>query len=127
MSSNIKETYKVVSTNFDESIVVTFDLVVDLSESELHEFNDFWAFSKQRLSNANGDIKQVFCHLYARQLLHGFMNNDVFSNNDHNANSYIESLEGFIPQHKVAIKNFYAEFDDSTETKYKIAETQNDQ
>lgn len=124
--SNTKETYKVVSTNFDESIIVTFDLVVDLSESELHEFNDFWAFSKQRLSNANGDIKQVFCHLYARQLVCGVIANDVF-NNDPSANSYITQLEGFYPEHKVAIQNFYSEFDTSTKTRYEVKETQDDQ
>ena len=125
MSNNIKETYHVVSTNFDESIVITFDLVVDLSESELHELNNFWAFAEDRLSAAEGDIKQVVCHLHAAQLRYGFIHDSV--HDDRTANEYLSEQEGFYLTPKVVIQDFNGEFDDSTETKYKIAETQDDQ
>lgn len=125
MSSNIKETYKVVSTNFDESIVLTFDLVVDIPEAYFHSFNSFWTFSEFRLSQASNDIKQVFCELYAEQLIRGYIYESI--HDDENANKHIEGAEGFFPISEVTIKNFHCEIDYSTKTKYKIAETQNDQ
>ena len=122
---NTKETYKVVSTNFDESIEVTFDLGVDIPEAYFHEFNKFWTGAGDRLMQANHDIKQVFCELYVAQLLYGHIHDSVC--NDITANSYIERQEGFYPSSEVTIKNFYCEIDYSTKTKYKIAETPNDQ
>ena len=122
---NTKETYKVVSTNFDESIEVTFDLVVDIPEAYFHEFNKFWTGAGDRMMQANHDIKQVFCELYAAQLLHGYIYDTVC--NDITANSYIERQEGFFPSSEVSIKNFYCEFDTSTKTKYKTVETQDEQ
>lgn len=117
---NTKETYKVKSANFDESVVIEFDLVVDIPEASFHEFNNFWAFSDIRLSAAKNDIKQVFCDLYAAQLIRGFIYDSV--HNDNSANSYIERQEGFYPSSEVTIKNFYCDFDTSTETKYQIVE-----
>ena len=90
---NAKETYKVVSTNFDESIELTFDLVVDIPEAYFHEFNKFWAWSESRLSEANNDIKQVFCELYAAQLIRGCVYEAI--HNGESANKYIEEREGF--------------------------------
>lgn len=46
---NTKETYKVVSTNFDESITIEFDLTVDIPEAYFHEFNKFWTVAGARL------------------------------------------------------------------------------
>lgn len=122
---NTKETYKVKSANFDDSVVIEFDLVVDIPEAYFHEFNNFWAFSDTRLSAAKNDIKQVFCDLYAAQLIRGFIYDSV--HDDNSANSYIERTEGFLLSSEVTIKNFYCDFDTSTETKYKIVETQDEQ
>lgn len=125
MTNNIKETYKVVSMNFDESIEVKFDLVVDIPEAYLYDFNNFGAWSESRLSAANNDIKQVFCELYAEQLIRGHVYQSI--HDDESANKYIQECEGFFSTSEVTIKNFYCEIDYSTETEYEIAETTNDQ
>lgn len=123
-SQNINEIYHVKSTNWDETIEVEFDLIVDLPMSELHELNDFWSDNEERLSAAKGDIKQVACHLYAGVLITGYIHDEVW--NDETANEYIAKREGFWHNPDVSIANFQCHFDAETKTTYTIVEPTND-
>lgn len=124
MSEQIKETYHVKSSNWDETIEVEFDLIVDLPMSDLHEMNSFWSNPDWRLKDAKGDIKQVICHLYAEALSIGYIHDECWD--DKSANKYIEQREGFWHSPDVIIANFQGHFDAETKTTYTLVEQTND-